>query len=61
LWPEEGRRRSSQLLADVESLLIMRLQPACNVACTRSRYMRWGLRVNCSGDWPERRTCFRDI
>jgi hypothetical protein len=61
LWPEQGRRRSSQLLADVESLLIMRLQPPCNVACTRSRYMRPGLRVRCSGAWPHRRTGFHDI
>ena len=61
LWPEEGRRRSSQLLADVESLLIMRLQPPCNVACTQSRYMRLGLRVKCVGDWPHRRTGFHDV
>jgi hypothetical protein len=61
LWPEQGRHRSSQLLADVESLLIMRLQPPCNVACTRSRYMRRGLRVRCTGAWPHRRTGFQDI
>jgi hypothetical protein len=60
LWPEEGRRRSSQLLADVESLLIMRLQPPCNVACTRSRYMRPHLRVRCNGAWPHRRREFHD-
>jgi hypothetical protein len=61
LWPEESHRRSSQLLADVESLLIMRLQPPCNVASTRSRYRRRGLRVKCFGDWPHRRTGFHDV
>ena len=29
---EEGRRRSSELVADVESLLIIRLQPPGNIA-----------------------------
>src|SRR5207245_1895499 len=47
---EDGRRRSSELLADVEGLLIIRLQPPGNVASTRSRTYRPGLRVNCSGD-----------
>ena len=58
--PEDGRRRSSQLLALVESLLIMRLQPPGNVASTRSRRYRPGLRVHCTGDWPFRRTGFHD-
>ncbi len=61
LIPEQGRRISSRLLADVESLLIMRLQPPCNVVCTRSRYMRPGLRVKCTGVWPDRRTGFHDV
>lgn len=61
LWPEDGRRRSSQLLADVESLLIRRLQPPCNISCTRSRYMRPGLPLKCLGDWPHRRTGFHDL
>src|SRR5437773_1525541 len=42
---EGGRRRSSQLLGLVESLLIMRLQPPGNVACTSSRHYRPALRV----------------
>lgn len=57
---EDGRRRSSQLLADIESLLIIRLQPPGNVASTRSRAYRPGLRVKCSGDWPFRRAGFHD-
>ena len=60
LLPEQGRRRSIQLLSDVESLLIMRLQPPGNVAYTRSRPYRPGLRVKCTGDWPHRRACFYD-
>lgn len=57
---EEGRRRSGELLAHVESLLIMRLQPPGNVANTRSRFYRPGLRLRCTGDWPFRRTGFHD-
>lgn len=57
---EEGRRRSSHLLSDVESLLIMRLKPPGNIACTRSRIRRPGLRVRCFGDWPHRRASFYD-
>ena len=57
---EPGRRRSSELLADTESLLIMRLQPPGNIASTKSRIQRPGLRVLCSGDWPFKRRGFRD-
>lgn len=57
---EEGGRRSSELLALVESLLIMRLQPPGNVANTESRTYRPGLRVKCLGDWPLKRSGFRD-
>src|SRR6266568_8792055 len=57
---EEGRRRSSEVLSDVETLLIMRLQPPGNVASTRSRLYRPGLRVTCTGDWPFKRARFRD-
>src|SRR5438105_5915742 len=37
---EEGRRFSTQLLSDVESLLIMRLQPRGNICSTCSRIYR---------------------
>ncbi len=57
---EEGSRRSSLLLSDVESLLIIRLQPPGNTASTRSRSSRPGLRVECAGDWPHRRKNFHD-
>ncbi len=57
---EHGRHRSAQLLGDVETLLIIRLQPPGNVANTRSRTYRPGLRVRCTGDWPFRRAAFQD-
>ncbi len=57
---EDGYRRSSELLADVESLLIRRLQPLGNISTTRTRIARPGLRVNCEGDWPFKRKGFHD-
>ena len=57
---EEGRRRSSDLLGLIESLLIMRLQPPGNVAYRASRPYRPGLRVKCTGDWPFKRSGFYD-
>lgn len=53
-------RLTSELLADVETLLIKRLSPCCNIACTRSRVQRPGLRVQCGGDWSHERDCFVD-
>jgi hypothetical protein len=58
---EPGRRRTSELLADVESLLIMRLQPYGNISVTLSRIARPGLRVHCIGAWPFKRASFRDV
>ena len=57
---EGGQRRSSELLADVESLLIKRLQPFGNISSTKSRIPRPGLRVYCLGDWPFTRARFHD-
>lgn len=57
---EEGRRRSSQLLADVESLLIMGLQPFGNIQSRKSRIPRPGLFVDCIGDWPLKQSRFYD-
>lgn len=48
---EEGYRRSSELLADVESLLIKRLQSFGNVSATRTRIVRAGLRVPPPVSW----------
>lgn len=60
LMLDESQRFSSALLADVESLLIHRLTPACNVSCIDSRISRPGLTIECRGDWPHRRRTFRD-
>ena len=57
---EKGQYRTSELLADVESLLIMRLQPYGNISATASRISRPGLRVHCVGAWPFKRASFRD-
>lgn len=54
------RRFTSELLADVESLLIFELQPPYNIQSRQSRISRPGLIVRCSGDWPLRTKKFRD-
>ena len=55
-----GSRRSSALLADVESLLIKRLEPYANIQSKKVRIARPGLRVECFGDWPYSRARFWD-
>lgn len=60
LLPEEGCRRSSALLSDVESLLIKRLKPFGNIQSRVHRISRPGMRVVCTGAWPLRRDTFRD-
>lgn len=57
----EGRRRSSELLSDVESLLIMRLQPYGNIQSRRHRISRPGLRVHCTGEWPFKQWRYHDV
>ena len=57
---ERGKRMSAEVLSDVESLLIKRLQPTHNTQCRRSRISRPGMRVVCFGQlwrWPDE---FRD-
>lgn len=54
IYASEGVRLTRELLADIESLLIMREQPWGNIQSTQSRISRPGLRVECSGDWPGR-------
>lgn len=56
----ESGRRTSQLLSDVESLLITRLKPYGNIQARHSRISRPGMRVNCLGNWPFSRWRFRD-
>lgn len=57
----EDRRMSDELLSDVESLLIKRLQPAWNTMSKKSRgYSRPGMVVRMFGTWPHPRSEFRD-
>ena len=58
---EDGRRYSKELLQDVESLLIKRLQPSGNIMCKKSRISRPGMSVVCFGDWPLEKKCFKDV
>ncbi len=58
---EAGRRRTPELIADVESLLIYRLKPYANISASRSRINRPGLAISCTGAWPFVRTGFRDV
>jgi hypothetical protein len=56
-----GGRRTSQLLSDLEALLIYRLDPPGNISNTATKNSaRIGLTVLCVGDWPHRRGGFRD-
>ncbi len=57
---EPGRRLTSELLGDVEALLIMELQPPGNVAYTHSRPSRPGMTVACVGDWLWTPAAFED-
>lgn len=58
---EPGRRRTPEVIADVESLLIYRLKPYGNISATRSRISRLGLAISCTGVWPFVRAGFRDV
>lgn len=57
---QDGGRRTSELLADAESLLIKRLAPFGNIQSRTKRIARPGMRIECSGDWPFRRWRFHD-
>lgn len=58
---EKGKRFSSPLLTDVESLLIHQIKPPYNDSCIVSRTSRPGMTVTCRGDWwPLSRRVFRD-
>lgn len=58
---ETHHRITRQLLADVESLLINRINPPCNVQNVLSRgFSRPGMKVECFGAWPISPKTFRD-
>jgi hypothetical protein len=49
---ERTRRFSSELLADVESLLIARVLPWGNIQSRAKRISRKSMIVTCAGKWP---------
>lgn len=53
-------RLTRELLCDIESLLIHRLQPRGNIQATKSRIQRPGLTLHCWNDWPHQQTVFVD-
>lgn len=57
----EGRRFSSALLCDIESLLINQIQPRFNIQCLGDRMSRPGLIVCCQGYWPLSPNWFYDL
>ncbi len=61
LYIPPNRRFSSELLSDVESLLIMGIQPPYNHQSRKSRISRLGLVVKCDGDWPLNTKTFNDL
>jgi hypothetical protein len=59
---ETDRRLTRELMGDIESLLIKRLQPILNVQSTKSRTARPRMTVRCTGSWPHaKKFSFRDI
>lgn len=60
LYIPKERRFSSELLADIESLLIINVQPPYNIQSRQSRISRPGLNVRCIGEWRHEQECFID-
>jgi hypothetical protein len=60
LYVPEERRYSSELLVDIESLLIINVQPQFNTQSRQSRISRPGLNVRCIGEWPHEQEHFID-
>lgn len=57
---QPGRRLSSEMLSDIESLLIFEVQPFGNTQSKQTRIRRPGLTVTCNGDWPHWQRLFVD-
>jgi hypothetical protein len=57
---ERQGRLTRELVADIESLLIMRVKPWGKIQCLSSRISRPGLQVMCVGESPLARREFRD-
>lgn len=57
---ETGSRLTRELLADIESLLIKRVQPWGNIQSRNTRIRRPDLHVRCAGSWPLQKSQFYD-
>lgn len=56
-----NRRLTRELITDIESLLILEIDPWANCQNTKSRgSVRQGMMVKCTGHWPLQRKTFRD-
>ena len=55
-----GKRLTHELLCDIESLLIYKIQPWGNIQSRRSRISRPTLSVACRGSWPSSIRVLRD-
>ncbi len=60
LYIPEERRFNGELLSDIESLLIINVQPPYNKQSRESRTSRPGLSVRCVGKWPHEQEHFVD-
>ena len=60
LYIPNDRKYSSELLSDIESLLIIKVQQSYNIQSRKSRISRPGLEVRCIGEWPHAQEHFID-
>lgn len=54
------KRFTSEMMSDIESLLIYCVKPTGNIQSVKSRIRRPGMIVICEGDWPNKRKTFLD-
>lgn len=52
IYMEQSRRLTKELLADIESLIIITEQPWGNIQSKKTRISRPRMTVTCSGLWP---------
>jgi len=61
IYLESDKKLSRELLIDIESLLVKRINPIGNIQSTKTRISRPGMRVFCEGFWPLVKNAFYDI
>jgi phage gp29-like protein len=60
VWLDEGQHLTRELLTDVESVLVKRVQPPGNIPRKVKKISRPGVIVKCTGEWPHERKIFVD-